>query len=121
MPLAITVLVVQNGQGFAVLRNAGHHPPIDTITVACGAGSIIAGMFGSVSSCLTGPSNAILVSSGERSRHYAAAICYGLMVIAFGVFSPVFTRFMLHAPKSFIAVLAGLALLRVLQAASRGV
>ena len=40
VPLAITVLVVQNGQGFAVLRSAGHQPPIDAITVACGAGAL---------------------------------------------------------------------------------
>ena len=32
------VLVVQNGQGFAVLKAAGHEPPIDAVTVACGVG-----------------------------------------------------------------------------------
>jgi benzoate membrane transport protein len=117
LPLAITVLVVQNGQGVAVLRSAGHAPPIDAITVACGAASVVSGLFGGVSSCLTGPSNAILVSSGERSRHYMAALCYGLATLAFGLFSPMFTRLFLQAPKAFIAVLAGLALLRVLQAA----
>ena len=31
VPLAITVLVVQNGQGFAVLQAAGHHPPINAV------------------------------------------------------------------------------------------
>ena len=30
VPLAITVLVVQNGQGFAVLTAAGHAPPVDS-------------------------------------------------------------------------------------------
>ena len=29
VPLAITVLVVQNGQGVAVLKSAGHEPPVD--------------------------------------------------------------------------------------------
>ena len=38
VPLAITVLVVQNGQGFAVLKAAGHNPPIDAVTIACGIG-----------------------------------------------------------------------------------
>ncbi len=38
IPLAITVLVVQNGQGLAVLTAAEHEPPINAITVACGAG-----------------------------------------------------------------------------------
>ncbi len=117
LPLAITVLVVQNGQGFAVLKAAGHEPPVDAVTVACGVGSIVSALVGSVSSCLTGPSNAILASSGERSRHYVAGIGYGLLTIAFGLLSPAFTRLFLNAPKAFIAVLAGLALLRVLQAA----
>ena len=66
VPLAITVLVVQNGQGFAVLSAAGHKPPIDAIAVACGAGSVAAAFTGTVSSCLTGPVNAILSSSGEK-------------------------------------------------------
>jgi benzoate membrane transport protein len=117
LPLAITVLVVQNGQGFAVLKAAGHEPPVDSITVACGVGSILCALVGSVSTCLTGPSNAILVASGERSRHYVAGIVYGALIIAFGLLSPAFTRLFLNAPKAFIAVLAGLALLRVLQAA----
>jgi benzoate membrane transport protein len=117
VPLAITVLVVQNGQGFAVLKSAGHEPPVDAITVACGVGSVLSAMVGSVSTCLTGPSNAILVSSGERERHYAAGICYGTFAVLFGLLSPAFTRLFLNAPKAFIAVLAGLALLRVLQAA----
>jgi benzoate membrane transport protein len=117
IPLAITVLVVQNGQGYAVLDAAGHQPPMNAIATACGLGSLLAAVVGGVSSCLTGPSNAILVSSGERSRHYAAALVYGALTVAFGLLSPAFTRFLLQAPQVFISVLAGLALLRVLQAA----
>src|SRR5262245_26180359 len=65
VPLAITVLVVQNGQGFAVLRTAGHNPPVDAVTVACGVGSVFAAVVGGISTCLTGPTNAIIVGSGE--------------------------------------------------------
>jgi benzoate membrane transport protein len=117
VPLAITVLVVQNGQGFAVLRAAGHNPPVNAVTVACGAGSLVAALVGAVSTCLTGPTNAILVSSGERERHYVAGIVNGSLAIVFGLFAPTFTRLLLNAPKSFVAVLAGLAMLRVLQTA----
>ena len=117
VPLAITVLVVQNGQGFAVLKAAGHEPPVDAVTVACGVGSILGALVGSVSTCLTGPTNAIITASGERSRHYTAGIFTGLLAVAFGLMAPAFTRLMLNAPKAFIMVLAGLAMLRVLQAA----
>lgn len=115
VPLAITVLVVQNGQGVAVLRSAGHEPPVNAITIACGAWSLLAAAVGAVSTCLTGPTNALLAASGERSRHYIAGIVCGLLAIAFGLFAPLFTRLMLGTPPAFVATLGGLAMLRVLQ------
>ncbi len=115
IPLAITVLVVQNGQGVAVLRSAGHAPPINLITVACGAWSLLTAAVGTVSTCLTGPTNALLVASGERSRHYTAGVVCGLLAMLFGLFAPLFTRLMLATPVAFIATLGGLAMLRVLQ------
>lgn len=117
VPLAITVLVVQNGQGFAVLTAAGHKPPINAITVACGAGSILGAFVGTVSTCLTGPVNALISASGARARHYTAGIAVALLGMAFGLLAPTFTRLLLATPKAFIATLAGLAMLRVLQAA----
>jgi benzoate membrane transport protein len=117
VPLAITVLVVQNGQGVAVLRNAGHAPPVNAITIGCGLFSMAAALVGTVSTCLAGPTNAILSSSGERERHYAGAIVVAVLAIVFGLFAPLFTGLMLAAPPAFIAMLAGLAMLRVLQSA----
>jgi benzoate membrane transport protein len=117
VPLAITVLVVQNGQGFAVLKSAGHNPPINAVTIACGLGAAVSALAGGISTCLTGPTNAILVSSGERKRQYIAGIVVGLLAILFGLLAPTFTRLLLNAPKSFVAALAGLAMLRVLQTA----
>ncbi|MEO8145379.1 MAG: benzoate/H(+) symporter BenE family transporter [Betaproteobacteria bacterium] len=117
VPLAITVLVVQNGQGFAVLSAAGHKPPIGAIAVACGAGSIVTAFVGSVSTCLTGPVNAIISSSGEKHRHYTAGVLVGLLALIFGLLSPLFVRLLLSTPPAFIAALGGLAMLRVLQTA----
>ena len=117
VPLAITVLVVQNGQGFAVLKSAGHNPPVNAVTIACGVGAAINALIGGISTCLTGPTNAIIVGSGERERHYVAGIVVGLLAVLFGLFAPTFTRLLLGAPKTFVAALAGLAMLRVLQAA----
>ena len=117
VPLAITVLVVQNGQGSAVLQAAGHRPPMNAVTLACGAGSLAGALVGSVCTCLAGPTNAILVSSGERHRQYTAALVTGTLAVAFGLAAPAFTRLMLQAPRAFIMALAGLALLRVLQGA----
>jgi benzoate membrane transport protein len=115
IPLAVTVLVVQNGQGVAVLRSAGHEPPINVITILCGAWSLLTAAVGAASTCLTGPTNALLAASGERARHYTAGIACGLLAILFGLFAPLFTRLMLATPGAFIATLGGLAMLRVLQ------
>ena len=98
VPLAITVLVVQNGQGVAVLRAAGHDAPVNMITIACGAWSLLAAGVGAVSTCLTGPTNALLAASGERSRHYTAGIVCGLLAMVFGLLAPLFTRLMLATP-----------------------
>ncbi len=117
VPLAITVLVVQNAQGIAVLDASGHKAPVNAITAACGAGSIVTGFFGAVSTCLTGPVNALLSSSGEKHRHYTAALFFCVLAIAFGLLAPFFTRVLLGTPPAFIATLAGLAMLRVLQTA----
>ena len=107
VPLAITVLVVQNGQGIAVLTAAGHAPPVDAIAVGCGVSSIVSAFVGAVSTCLTGPVNAIIASGGERRTQYTAGVVVGLLAILFGLFAPLVTRLMLAAPPAFIATLAG--------------
>ena len=117
VPLAITVLVVQNGQGVAVLKAAGHDAPVNTIAVVSGIGAALSAAVGAVSTCLTGPTNALLTSSGARDRQYTAALVFGTFGVLFGLMAPTFTGLMLAAPKAFIMVLGGLAMLRVLQGA----
>ena len=117
LPLAISVLVVQNGQGFAVLTAAGHTPPVNAIAVGCGIGSTVAAFVGAVSTCLTGPVNAIISSGGDRRAQYTAGVVAGSLAVACGLIAPLVTRLMLATPPAFIATLAGLAMLRVLQSA----
>lgn len=117
VPLAITVLTVQNGQGIAILTASGHKPPINAITAGCGVGAFVTGLFGAVSTCLTGPVNAVITSAGEKRRHYTAALAVAVLAMAFGLLAPLFTRLLLGTPPAFIATLAGLAMLRVLQTA----
>lgn len=115
IPLAITVLVVQNGQGIAVLKQTGHEPPVNIATVACGLWSLPAAAVGAVSTCLTGPTNALLTASGRRSRHYIAGMACGVLAMFVGLLAPAFVRLMLATPEAFVAVLGGLAMLRALQ------
>jgi benzoate membrane transport protein len=117
VPLTITVLAVQNAQGVAILTANGYKPPVDAITTACGIGSIVTGFFGAVSTCLTGPVNAVLSSAGEKDRQYTGALFFCVLCLVFGMLAPFFTRLLLATPPAFIATLAGLAMLRVLQTA----
>lgn len=115
VPLAITVIVVQNGQGFAILKAVRHEPPVNAVTAACGGTSLLTATIGTVSTCLTGPVNALISISGEHHRQYTAGIFVAVLGLLFGLFSSFFTSLMLASPPSFIAALAGLAMLRVLQ------
>ena len=103
LPLTITVIATQNAQGIVVLRSAGHSPPVNTLTAMCGAGSLVAALFGCVSTCLTGPSNALLVSSGTMSRQWIGGIILGVMAILFGVFAPVVTNLLIAHRLPFLA------------------
>ena len=118
-PLAITVLAAQNAQGFAVLAAKDHSAPVNAVTATCGIGSLLGAVVGCVSTCLTGPVNAIVSSTGAKARHYTAGIAVGVLALLFGLFSPAFTAFMLATPPAFIATLAGIVLLGVLRSAFR--
>lgn len=111
IPLAITVVIVQNGQGVAVLTAAGHKPGVNLAAAASGLWSVPMALIGNVTTCLTGPTNALIVSGPQKNRHYAAAMVTACGAIVVGLFSPAFVGFMLAMPVSFISALAGIAML----------
>lgn len=115
LPLAISVVVLQNAQGIGILRLARHDPPANMITAVCGGGTIVFGLFGAVCTCLTGPVNAILSSGGEVRNHYIGAFLWAAMAFVFGLFAPGIIGLALAVPDAFIYVIGGLAMLRVLQ------
>lgn len=115
VPLAITVVIVQNGQGVAVLQAAGHKPGVNLAAAASGLWSIPMAFIGNITTCLTGPTNALIVAGGDRRRHYAAAMVTAVGAICVGLFAPAFVGFMLAMPASFIAALAGIAMLTPLK------
>ncbi len=84
IPLAITIVFVQHGQGLAVLTQAAirrreccHHrgrfgrPPQRIV--------------GAVGTSLTGPTNGLITSTGPHERHYATAIVTAVIAILFGI------------------------------------
>jgi benzoate membrane transport protein len=120
VPLTLTVVAMQNTQGFAILRANRFEPPEDRLTVACGGGTILSGVFGAVPICVTGPTTGILNTSGPRERRWVGGVVFGILFALFGVFSPTATALALALPATFIVVLGGLALVPVLADALAG-
>jgi benzoate membrane transport protein len=116
IPLALTVIAVQNAQGIAILQNMGYRPPLDAVTITSGVGSILVAPFGSQSVCLAGPMTGIVTnpSVGPKECRYAAALVTGILWMVFGLFSPMATALSQILPASLVNMLAGLALLEVL-------
>lgn len=79
--------------------------------------SLPAAAVGAVSTCLTGPTNALLTASGHRDRQYAAGVVCGAVGICFGLTAPAVVGVLLAMPTAFLGALAGLALLKALGAA----
>ena len=71
--------------------------------------SLFTALYGGISTCLTGPVNAILVSSNRPDAHWVAAIFLGVFAILFGLTSPTVTNILIAAPPAFLATLGGLA------------
>ncbi len=117
VPLAVTVIAAQNAQGIMVLKSVGHNPPTNVITSSCGLMSMLTALYGGISTCLTGPVNAILVSGGRPERHWIAAIFLGIFAVLFGMTAPTVTSLLIATPAAFLSTLAGLAMLRTLQSA----
>ena len=115
IPLAITVIAVQNGQGAAVLSAAGHRPPITAVTVLCGVWSVLAAPFGALSTCLAGPTNALITAVGERQRQYISGMTCGFLAVVVGIGAPLLVRGLESVPSAFISALAGLAMLEALR------
>ncbi|MBM3489511.1 MAG: benzoate transporter [Alphaproteobacteria bacterium] len=117
LPLTLTVIGAQNAQGFYVLRLAGFRDLQNRMTTLCGLGTFPMALLGSVPLCVTGPTNAIVSSSGPKELRYVGGIVYAVLVLLFALFAPVGVGLALALPPAFIALLGGLAMLSVVQGA----
>lgn len=117
VPMAVTVVGIHNAQGFAISRDNGYDPPVNTLTTACGVGSVLFALFGTVSTCVTGPANAVLNSSGEKHRRFMGGVVFGVLILLFGLFAPVSAQLAFALPTAFFGLLGGLAMFNALRSA----
>ncbi|MEW9673239.1 benzoate/H(+) symporter BenE family transporter [Ammoniphilus sp. 3BR4] len=116
IPLALTVIAIQNAQGIGVLRSMGYSPPVNAMTTWSGIGSLVNGFLGAHSACIAGPMTAILAGkdTGPKEGRYAAGMVLGFLWLLFGIFAPVAASITQIIPASLIKLLGGLAMIGVL-------
>lgn len=117
LPITATVIGVHNAQAFVVLRRTGHDPAVTPLTVVCGASTLLFAVFGCVPGTMASLISAITTASGEPRRQYVSTALFGAFVFMLGLFAPAVIALALALPPTFAALLAGLAMLKILEGA----
>ncbi|WP_270165567.1 benzoate/H(+) symporter BenE family transporter [Paenibacillus sp. SYP-B4298] len=114
LPLFVITLTGQYMPGMLVLRNDGFKTSANPILAITGLGSLLAAPFGSHAFNVAAITAAICTGKDaheEASKRYIAGIVCGILYITVGIFGVTLAALFLILPSTFIATLAGLALL----------
>lgn len=114
LPLFVITLTGQYMPGMLVLRNDGFKTSANPILTVTGLGSLIAAPFGSHAFNVAAITAAICTGKDaheDSSKRYIAGIACGAFYIIVGIFGVTLASLFLILPTTFIATLAGLALL----------
>ena len=124
IPLAFVALASQYAPGVAVLQSSGyHHTPISPLITTTGISTILFAPFGLHGTTLAAITAAICTgpeSHPDHQKRYVAAVVCGVFYIFFGLFATVVTTLFIAIPETFVASLAGLALLGALSSGLAG-
>lgn len=114
LPLVLVTLTGQFLPGMAILRGAGYDVSARPILAAAGATSLATAPFGGISTALAAITAAICTGPDahpDPARRYVAGIANGLFYLLGAVFAGSIVALFTALPGTFIAVLAGLALI----------
>src|SRR5690606_26387454 len=124
IPLAFVALASQYAPGVAVLQSSGyHHTPISPLITTTGISTLLFAPFGLHGTTLAAITAAICTGPEchpDHQKRYVAAIVCGVFYIFFGLFATVVTTLFIAIPETFVASLAGLALLGALSSGLAG-
>lgn len=119
IPLYLVTMSSQNMAGVAVLRGAGYKAPVSSALNVTGLLTTLLAPLGGFALNLAAITAAICANeeAGKNPKtRYWAPVFSGLMYITLGIFGAAVIGVFLAAPKVFVAVLAGLALLPTIAA-----
>ncbi|MGE7093265.1 benzoate/H(+) symporter BenE family transporter [Lysinibacillus sp. NPDC048646] len=114
LPLFIITLTGQYMPGMLVLRNDGFKTSANPILIVTGLGSLLTAPFGSHAFNIAAITAAICTGKDaheDSTKRYIAGIACGIFYIIVGIFGVTLAALFLILPATFIATLAGLALL----------
>lgn len=114
LPLFIITLTGQYMPGMLVLRNDGFKTSANPILTVTGLGSLLTAPFGSHAFNVAAITAAICTGKDaheDSAKRYLAGIACGIFYMVVGIFGVTLAALFLILPATFIATLAGLALL----------
>ena len=114
VPLVLVSLTGQLLPGMAILRGAGYDTPARPLIAATSAVSVVVAVFGGITIVLAAITAALCTDRNaheDPARRYIAGIASGVFFLVAGCFAGTIVLLFTALPATFIAVLAGLALL----------
>ncbi|MFC6283941.1 MULTISPECIES: benzoate/H(+) symporter BenE family transporter [Polaromonas] len=114
LPLFVITLTGQYMPGMLVLRNDGFKTSANPILTVTGLGSLVMAPFGAHAFNVAAITAAICTGKDaheEAAKRYIAGLVCGLLYVTVGIFGVTLAALFMVLPRTFIATLAGLALL----------
>ncbi|MCE9664623.1 benzoate/H(+) symporter BenE family transporter [Halomonas sp. M5N1S17] len=117
LPLAIILVGMETPAGVGLVKGMGYKEvPANAITAVGGLGTMISSFFNLHSTCIAAPMTGICSSpeAGERDKRWVAAVIAGAIFVVCAPFYGYVVSLIEATPGYFIAIIAGLALIRVI-------
>lgn len=120
LPLALILVGMETPAGVGLVKGMGYKEvPANAITAVGGFGTMISAFFNLHSTCIAAPMTGICSSpeAGERDKRWVAAVIAGAIFVVGAPFYGYVVSLIEATPRYFIAIIAGLALIRVITSA----
>jgi benzoate membrane transport protein len=117
LPLAIILVGMETPAGVGLVKGMGYKEvPANAITAVGGLGTMISSFFNLHSTCIAAPMTGICSSpeAGHRDKRWVAAVIAGAIFVVAAPFYGYVVSLLEATPGYFIAIIAGLALIRVI-------
>lgn len=117
LPLTLILIGMENPTAISLLRNEGFKDtPVNGISAINGFATVIGAFFGAYNTATAGPMVGLFGSSeaGPKDKRWVGAVLFGVIFIVAAPFYGSLVSLFEVMPGFFVAIIAGLALLKVL-------